>query len=266
MAVMHINFLSKALGRQVNFTAVVPSVDFNHMDMEEVYDRQKKMKVLWLLHGFSGDENDYLTFTNAARYAQDHQLVLIMPPSENGGYTDITHGAKYFSFIGEELRAFCRFLLPISDQREDNFIGGLSMGAMGAMKLALAYPENYSKVLLMSGCAFDLHEGGIGHVDWFGSGEEVFGGFIPGGKELIGTKEDAYWQMEQNIKEQKPKPEFYLSVGSNDFLLEKCRYAKAKLESYGYPLDYTEVEGYGHEWDFWDLTLRATIEKWMEVE
>lgn len=262
MAVMHINFLSKALGRQVNFTAVVPSIDFNHMDMDVVYGK-KKLKVLWLLHGFSGDENDYLTFTNAARYAQDHQLVLIMPPSENGGYTNIRNGAKYFTFIGEELVKFCRYLLPISNQREDNFIGGLSMGAMGAMKLALAYPENYSKVLLMSGCAFDLNDGGIGHVDWFGSGEDVFGGFIPGGKELIGTKEDAYWQMKKNVEEQKPKPEFYLRVGSKDFLLEKCRYAKEQLESSGYPLHYAEVEGYGHEWDFWDLTLRGAIENWL---
>ena len=31
MAVLHINFMSAALGRQVNFTAVIPSVDFDHI-------------------------------------------------------------------------------------------------------------------------------------------------------------------------------------------------------------------------------------------
>ena len=61
MAVLHINFMSAALGRQVNFTAVIPSVDFDHLNIEEVYNPKRKLKVLWLLHGFSGDENDYLT-------------------------------------------------------------------------------------------------------------------------------------------------------------------------------------------------------------
>ena len=95
MAVLHINFMSAALGRQVNFTAVIPSVDFDHLNIEEMYNPKRKLKVLWLLHGFSGDENDYLTFTNAARYAQDHQLALILPPAENGGYSQ---GGQIFQF------------------------------------------------------------------------------------------------------------------------------------------------------------------------
>ena len=33
MAVLHINFMSAALGRQVNFTAVIPSVDFDHLNI-----------------------------------------------------------------------------------------------------------------------------------------------------------------------------------------------------------------------------------------
>lgn len=263
MAVLHINFMSTALGRQVNFTAVIPSVDFNHLNIEEVYNPKRKLKVLWLLHGFSGDENDYLTFTNAARYAQDHQLALIMPPAENSGYTDIPKGAKYFSFIGEELVAFCRYLFPLSDRREDNFIGGLSMGAMGAMKLALAYPHQYSKVVLMSGCAFDLADGGMGNVDWFGDAPQVFGGSIPGGRELIGTREDAYAMLKENAEKHCELPCFYMRVGSKDFLLDKCRYAKAQLETYGYELDYAEIEGYGHEWRFWDLVLNEVISTWL---
>ena len=58
-------------------------------------------------------------------------------------------------------------------------------------------------------------------------------------------------------------PCFYMRVGIKDFLLDKCRYAKAQLETYGYELDYAEIEGYGHEWRFWDLVLNEVISTWL---
>ena len=67
-----------------------------------VVHEPKEFKVLVLLHGFSGDCNDYLTFSNVVRYAEKHNLAIIMPSGCNSGYTDDLEGAKYHSFIAYE--------------------------------------------------------------------------------------------------------------------------------------------------------------------
>ena len=40
----------------------------------------------------------------------------------------------------------------------------------------------------------------------------------------------------------------------------------AYLKSLGYDTLYEEVPGYGHEWDFWDLTLRKAIKEWLPIK
>ena len=51
----------------------------------------------------------------------------------------------------EELPEFIQTLFPASDKREDTFIGGLSMGAGGALNLGIRRPELYSRVIALSG-------------------------------------------------------------------------------------------------------------------
>jgi putative tributyrin esterase len=262
MAVIHTNFLSKSLGRQVSFNAIIPtfSIDDAFKQNNDVYKQKKKFKTLWLLHGFSGDEHDYINYTNVALYAQKYQIVVIMPPACNQGYSDDPDGAKHFSFVAKEMIEAARFLFPLSDAREDNFIGGLSMGALGAMKISLAYPEYFSKVLLMSGCAMEITGKGYS-VNWFGSSSDAYSGYVMGNEmRYKQTIEDAYYMMRKNSEANKPLPTYFLTVGSQDYLLERCRYAKEKFESYQYPLKYEEIEGYGHNWDFWELKLKEAFE------
>ena len=262
MAVIHTNFLSKSLGRQVSFNAIIPtySIEDAFNQKEDVYSPTKKFKTLWLLHGFTGDENDYLMYTNVALYAQKHQVAVIMPPACNQGYSDDPNGAKHFSFVTKEMIEVARFLFPLSDLREDNFLAGLSMGALGAMKISLAYPELYSKVLLMSGCAMGV-TGQPYSVKWFGSSSDSYSGYIMGNEmHYKDTIEDAYYMMKKNKDENKVLPDYFLTIGSQDYLLDRCRTAKERFESHQYPFKYEEVDGYGHNWDFWNLKLKEAFE------
>ena len=65
-------------------------------------------------------------------------------------YEDMAHGQRYFTHIADELPGMLRRLLPLSDKREDNFIAGLSMGGMGALKIAMRRPESYAAVCCLS--------------------------------------------------------------------------------------------------------------------
>ncbi len=261
MAVIKTNFLSRCLGRQVDFNAIIPTYHFRHNNSNtNPYETGRKFKVLILLHGFSGDCNDYLNFTNIARYAEKHNLAVIMPSGFNSGYTDDSDGAKMHSFVAFELLEVCRFLFPISSKREDTYIGGLSMGAMGAGKIALAHPEVFSEVLMMSGAPIPFRKQNV-IMDWFGSDKKYYHGFIPGYTEnYLHSQEDAYYHAEKNILENNELPRFMIACGSEDGLLPACQYFYNALKELGYDISLSEVNGYGHQWDFWETELRNAIE------
>ena len=134
--VVKFNFLSKYLGMQTNVTMCLPSFSFADVmsDRKEVYVQGMKYQTLYLLHGGSGDDSDYVNFSYIVRYADDHKLAVVMPCDYNGEYTDVPKGPKYLKYIMEELIPLTRAFFPLSDKREDTFVGGLSMGAAGAMK------------------------------------------------------------------------------------------------------------------------------------
>ena len=270
MATMNMNFLSKALGMQTTVSIILPSFSFSDAMGDDkhlgYYRDGMKFQTLWLLHGFSGDNEDYIKFTNIVRYAQDHQLAVIMPAAYNASYTDDPEGAKYMSFVTDELPEILQTYFPLSTKREDNFIGGLSMGAQGAMKIALAYPEKYSYAFSMSG-AISRPDAPKRVIDWFGDDPKAYKGAPAGHVPTpINNEGDGYYTAKRNIDEKRELPKFMISVGNKDFALDNCREARDYLDGLGYDVTYEEIPGYGHEWDFWDLTVKKMINEWLPLK
>ena len=249
MAVIKMNFLSQALGMQTNVTICLPSFSFADImaGRNDVYVPGMKYQVLWLLHGGSGDDSDYLNFSNITRYADDHKLAVVMPADYNMSYTDNEHG-KFMTFVAEELPKMCRALFPFSDKREDNFIGGLSMGSGGCQKIAMRYPENYAAVLAMSGGSFSKASGGR-----------------PRTPEQLALVDENIAIAKANIEKGLKVPKFFMTWGDKDFVREGHTESCKVLKELGYDVFEEEVPGYGHEWDFWDLTLRKAIKDWLPI-
>lgn len=260
MAVIYTQFLSRSLGRKIGFNVIIPtySLEDAFVGKHDVY-QPRKFKTVWLLHGFTGDEHDYIHNTNIIQYAQKYNVAVVMPPGCNQGYSDDPVGAKHFSFVAQELIEVARFLFPLSPLREDNVIGGLSMGALGAMKVGFAYPHVFSKVLMMSGCAMEI-TGKSHSVPWFSASHDGYGGRILGNEaHYKDTIEDAFAMMKKHKNENTEMPECYLTIGTNDYLLERCRYAQSQFKLLDIELNYEEVVGHGHTWEFWDLKLKEAF-------
>ncbi|MBQ1376936.1 MAG: hypothetical protein IIY77_03105 [Lachnospiraceae bacterium] len=254
MAVVKMNFLSQALGMQTNVTICVPSFSFADImnGRQDVYVPGMKYQVLWLLHGGSGDDSDYVNFSNIVRYADDNKIAVVMPADYNAGYADqegegLMGGAKYYSFVVDELPKMLRALFPFSDKREDNFIAGLSMGGFGTFKCAMLNPDKYAAAMCMSGAGSDP--------------ATTDGPF----KVEPGSPLDSWGAAKKNVEEGKPLPKMFLTVGDKDFTMEGMRKTRTYLEGLGYDVLYEEVPGYGHEWDFWDLTLRKALKEWLPI-
>lgn len=275
--VLKLNFLSKYLGMQTNVTICLPSFSFaDVMDgRRDVYRAGMQYQTLYLLHGGSGDDSDYVNFSNIVRYADDHKLAVVMPCDYNGEYTDVPGGPKYLTYIMEELIPMTRAFFPLSSRREDTTVGGLSMGAAGAMKIALLYPELFSAALVMSGAARHpdtLKPGSAVSMPKMGDPDDPDAMPMPDLGKLYGDPEtfskslnNAYLAAANNVRDAKPLPKFYFACGLEDFALPRCRLGYEELKKLGYPVQMEELPGYRHEWDFWDLILRRAIKEWLPI-
>ena len=230
MATFQMNYLSTMLGMQTNFSVFFPSYEPDKANasqsIREIYPRGRKFPVLWLLHGDSGDDSEYLKYTNILRYAQKNGLAVVMPCGFNMMYSDDPTGQKYMKLITRELYVLCRSYFPFSDRREDNFIGGVSLGAYGALKAALSEPGQYAKAVLIDG-GFD---------------EDMSGGFLEKLRALA---------AEQGLV---PPSKF------DDAPVEEMElYGKAKkLAEEG--MTQKEYAGMARSWDLWDTALKDALD------
>ena len=59
----------------------------------------KPLKSMLVLHGLSSDANSYIRYTSIERYANDHQLAIIMPNADHSFYTNMVYGHSYYDYI-----------------------------------------------------------------------------------------------------------------------------------------------------------------------
>lgn len=81
MAITRTRFHSNCLGGFVSFMAVIPFEDYGHFmnPNPHPFDIKAPLRTLYLLHGITGDENDWMYGTQIEKYAIDNHIAVIMP-------------------------------------------------------------------------------------------------------------------------------------------------------------------------------------------
>src|SRR6185503_13247898 len=153
MILNEIKFFSETLGLLSSMYVLLPKRTMPEMKSK----RSPKYKTLYLLHGHSDDHTAWQRYTSIERYAEDLNLAVVMPAVHLSFYNDMAHGGKYWQFISEEVPTLVRDIFPLSAERKDNFVAGLSMGGYGAFKMALTHPERFAAAASLSG-AVDISE------------------------------------------------------------------------------------------------------------
>lgn len=250
MAFCELRFHSDALGRAVSVNVILPENANTLIGMNTSAD--KTYKTLYLLHGLSDDHTIWERRTSIERYAAEYGIAVVMPNGGRSWYTDMANGANYFTFITKELPTVCRgFFRGMSDKREDNFIGGLSMGGYGAVKAALSYPECYGGCICLSG-ALDIATFRHHQIEEWRS---IFGYDLKSAEELRGSRHDVYTLAESNAREGKLFPKLYMWCGESDYLLGNSIRFDKLLTELGVEHMYEESEG-DHLWSYWDLHIQ----------
>ncbi len=109
---------------------------------------QKPMKVLWLLHGGSGDQTAWLHNTRIQEYAGAYEdLAVILVNANQSCFVNMAEGPRYADYVGKELPDIMRRLLPcLSTKREDNWISGFSNGGYGCLHVGLRNLETFGAI------------------------------------------------------------------------------------------------------------------------
>jgi S-formylglutathione hydrolase FrmB len=245
MAFVQCSFSSETLHFNSMLWAILPE------PRSDSGSAKKRYPTLWLLHGGGGDCTEWVRYTSIERYVRDLELAVIMPQAHLSFYTDMVHGPRYWTFLSEELPRIARSLFPLAEERELNYVAGLSMGGYGALKWALKRPDMFAAAAGLS----------TGNPPKIGDGRPVRLAF--GQDQVEGTEHDLIRMIEELDKSDGPKPKFYQSCGTEDFLYDKNAAVRAAFEQSG--LDYTYTEGPGvHNWDFWDGQIREVL-KWLPL-
>ena len=262
MAVLQVNKYSAALSRIVTFHVILPNDAPPDMQAgNENYERQAK--VLYLLHGFSGSSMDWMLGSRIQELALKYNLAVVLPSGENSFYLNGRGaGRAYETFTGEELMDYCKMTFGLSGQKEDNFIGGLSMGGFGAIHTALKYPERFEKMFGLSSALIINKIRGMkpGTKDFLADYDyytQTFGEL----DHVDTTENNPEYLIKERLKKGDAIQPIFLACGTEDFLIDENREFRDFLKDRGVDVTYRESVGI-HDWSFWNEYLEPAIQ-WM---
>ncbi len=279
----NIELKSKKLGCPIRLIVLAPDVP-RDADPREFFESNNKMKVLWLLHGATGGPDDWIQSTSLGRYLEGRKVLVVLPSALNSDYSNYTvfaNGFNFWDYFLEELMPFVYNWLPASDKPEDNYIAGYSMGGTGAMQFGFAHPEKFAGIGVLSSAVRDVDDlrpyrtmtSEQFRVE--GTDTSRFVGTYPPGynsKEInmiakyptVGDYLDSpenTWDRFIDVQKSGKLPRMYVTVGMEDRCFGRVKKFMKLAEELGETsITFDPVEGYDHNFEFWDVAIRKTLD------
>ena len=257
---LQVGFHSSALEMSAQVNLIIPQKMWEASSKNEACT--KEYPTVYLLHGYLGDHTSWQRASAIERYAAEHEVAVVIPSVERSWYSDTKYGYRFLTYICEELPYFlATHFKGFSTKRETTFVGGLSMGGYGAMKVGLTRPDRFGAIVSLSS-AFDVYErvsGAKGEKKgyWtsiFGEADEV--------KE---SANDVYYLAQKIKNEGKPLPKIQIWCGTEDPRLYESQNMRDHLLALGYDVFYSESAG-DHSWPYWDQQIALAIPRLLGKE
>ncbi|MCR5797409.1 MAG: Ig-like domain-containing protein [Eubacterium sp.] len=149
--VQKIQYPSKTVGKDRNVCILLP----------KNYTTDKKYPVLYLLHGISGDEDEWkqgsvsYIIQNLVDKGLTKEMIVVMPNSrarmndQGTGDMDEAHFAAHDNFINDlrdDLMPFINSHYSTLTDRNNTAIAGLSMGGRESLNIGLKMPETFGYI------------------------------------------------------------------------------------------------------------------------
>ncbi|MDR1328835.1 MAG: acetylesterase [Oscillospiraceae bacterium] len=218
-------------------------------------------KTVYLLHGFSGDSTHWLLNSNIQELSQRCDLAFVMLSGSNSFYLDgASSAARYSTFIKEAVD-FTRRVLPLSRERGDTTIAGLSMGGYGAVYNGLRWHETFGHIIALSSAfVLDQVDTATDEPNFLGLNRAYFLQTFGEHENIMLSDRNPAILAAKLMSEETEPIDLYMACGTEDFLLAPNRDVKKSLEETGFLFTYEEGPG-THDWAFWTPYLSRGLDR-----
>ena len=243
---------SKILGKKVKYTVYFPA------DYET---SSRRYPVVYLLHGYSGGEEDWIQSGEINRVADKliaagelPDCIIIMPDGENSWYINAPVGeSNYEDFFFKELIPFVDKTYQTRAERGYRAIVGLSMGGYGATLYAMRHSDVFAASAGLSGAYFTDNEIEKGSDDmWSQFFATIYGASLAGKARTAGDwqKNSVFNLVEKTSVEDLNKTRWYFDCGDDDFLFRGNAALHVALAEKKVKHEFRMRDG-GHTWTYW---------------
>lgn len=233
---------SAVMAKELKATVVLPD---SYKSTETSYT------TIYVLHGWSGDYQNWVKNSEIAKLADQYQVIFVMPDGDyDKWYIDspIDKNSQFETYIGNELVTAIDQKFRTINAKNGRAITGLSMGGFGALNVAINYQNQFGAVGSMSG--------GVDPRDFpknWGL-EKVFGHHVDNAnfwnEKAIINNAHRFIFSGMNI---------IIDCGTDDFFINTNRQLHNKLLELNIPHDYIERNG-DHSWRYWDNAIKYQVQ------
>lgn len=214
------------------------------------YTADMHYPVLYLLHGFGGNENHWTSIRpDMTQLATRFDFIIVCPDGKNSWYFDspVDPSSRYETFIVSELIPYIDSSYSTIADSTGRGITGLSMGGHGALWLAIRHPEVFG--------ACGSTSGGV-DLSAFPDGWNL--------KDVLGVYADntERWRMHSVINlldSVDPGLAIIFDCGSEDFFHDVNRRLHDQMLSRKIPHDYISRPG-SHNDKYWSNALMYQLQ------
>jgi S-formylglutathione hydrolase FrmB len=243
---------SKILNKDVSYAVYLPPG----------YDASERTyPVVYLLHGLSGDNTQWIQWGEIDRYADKAiaegtipPMIIIMPNGNRGWYMNSFDGkVKYEDFFIKEFIPAVEKVYRVKSEKTYRGIAGLSMGGYGTLMYALKYPDLFAAAAPLSAGVYDDREiEEMPDSEW----KKVFGQVLDTtlkGKERLNKAwyENSILQLvKAKQADDLAKVRYWIDCGDDDFLTSGNCLLHLSLTEKKVPHEFRMRDG-AHNWTYW---------------
>lgn len=139
-----VNVYSKKMDREIK----------NNIYLPTDYSKEKSYPVLYLLHGYSGDNTSWGKMkTNLQEEITKYGIIVVCPDGQDSWYWDspIDEKMQFDTFVSKELVEYMDSNYSTIKSAKGRAVTGLSMGGHGGLWLGINHPDVFGACGSMSG-------------------------------------------------------------------------------------------------------------------
>ena len=229
---------SKAMQKQIKAIVITP----------ETYSKSTlKYPVLYLLHGYGGDQTSWGNTSEVKEISDTHNMIVVSPDGHQSSWyfdSPVDSTFKYETYITEELIDWIDRNYKTISTREGRAITGLSMGGHGGLYLAFRNQDIFGACGSMSG-GVDIRPfpNNWGLSERLGKQSEN-----PENWEKNTVINQLYLLTPNSLK-------IIIDCGTDDFFYKVNEKLHEELLYRNIPHDYISRPGV-HNWDYWKNSIK----------